>query len=114
MKSPIQEFSDDLDHLIKIGSSVDEALGLPGNYVDNLEVDVICTKSIYNFQTERDGLHFITKLVVEAENIEVFCRITSGDNGRLIDRSNFTKNMKELLISSEDDWNYFEDGWAHF
>ena len=44
---------------------------------------------------------------IEAENIEIFCRITSGDGGVLIDRSDFTKNMKELLISSEEGWSYF-------
>ena len=40
MKSPIQVFSDELDFLIKNGSSVD-AFDLPIDYIESLEVDVI-------------------------------------------------------------------------
>lgn len=106
MKSPLQEFSDELDDLIKNGSSIG-AFDLPVDYIENLEVDVICSTYIDNCETEYDGLHFILKMGVENENTEVFCRITSGDGGVLIQKSNFTKNMKELLIDSEEGWSYF-------
>ena len=106
MKSPIQVFSDELDFLIKNGSSVD-AFDLPIDYIESLEVDVICSTYIDNFDSEYHGLHFLLKVCVENDNTEVFCRIISGDGGVLIQRSDFTKNMKELLVGSDENWSYF-------
>ena len=106
MKSPIQVFSDELDFLIKNGSTVD-AFDLPIDYIESLEVDVICSTYIDNFDSECHGLHFVLKVCVENDNTEVFCRITTGDGGVLIDRTNFTKSIKELLFKSYEDWSYF-------
>ena len=101
MKSPLQEFSDERDDLIKNGSSIG-VFDLPADYIENLEVEVICSTYI-----EYDGMHFILKVSVVSESAELFCRITSGDGGVLIQKSNFTKNMKDLLIPSEEGWTYF-------
>ena len=106
MKSPIQEFSDELDDLIKNGSSID-AFDLPIDYIENLEVEVICSTYIDNCETEFNGHYYILKTSVENENMEVFCRIISGDDGVLIDRSDFTESTKELLIRSHEGWSYF-------
>ena len=106
MKSPIQEFSDELDDLIKYESSMN-VFDLPTDDIENLEVDVICSTYIDDSETEFSGHNYILKVGIKNENTEVFCRITSGDGGVLIDRSDFTKNMKELLISSEEGWSYF-------
>ena len=106
MKSPIQVFSDELDFLIKIEATVN-AVDLPVDYIENLEVDVICSTYIDNFDSEYHGLHFLLKVCVENDNTEVFCRIISGDGGVLIQRSDFTKNMKELLVGSDENWSYF-------
>ena len=106
MKSPIQEFSDELDDLIKYESSIN-VFDLPIDDIENLEIDVICSTYIEVSETEFSGHHYILKVGIKNENTEVFCRITSGDGGVLIDRSDFTKNMEKLLISSEEGWSYF-------
>ena len=106
MKSPVQEFSAELDVLIKNGSSVD-AFDMPVDYIENLEVEVICSTYIDNRSAGYDGLHFILKIGVENESTEVFCRITLGDGGVLTQKSNFTNNIMELLINSEEGWSYF-------
>ena len=106
MKSPIQEFSDELDDLVKYESSIN-VFDLPIDDIENLEIDVICSTYIEDSETEFSGHHYILKVGIKKENTEAFCRITSGDGGVLIDRSDFTKNMTELLISSEEGWSYF-------
>ena len=102
MESPLQEFSDDLDALIKNESSVD-AFDLPVDYIENLDVEVICS----TYSAEYHGLHFILQIGVENESTEVFCRITLGDGGLLCQKSNFTNDIIELLIDSEEGWSYF-------
>ena len=62
MESPLQEFSDDLDALIKNESSVD-AFDLPVDYIENLDVEVICS----TYSAEYHGLHFILQIGVENE-----------------------------------------------
>lgn len=106
MKSPIQVFSDQLDFLIKIEATVN-AVDLPVDYIENLEVDVICSTYNQHFETAFEGLHSVLKVCVEKDSREVFCRITTGDGGVLIDRTNFTKSIKELLFKSYEGWSYF-------
>ena len=45
MKSPFQDFSDELDDLIKNGSSIG-VFDLPADYIENLEVEAICSTYI--------------------------------------------------------------------
>ena len=68
MKSPLQEFSDELDDLIKNGSSIG-VFDLPADYIENLEVEVICSTYI-----EYDGMHFILKVSVVSESAELVVR----------------------------------------
>ena len=106
MKPPIKEFSDDLDKLIRNGSCVD-AFDLPLDYIENLNVVVVCSTYINNPESEHDGLHFILKTRSDNDRADFFCRITSGDGGVIIARSVFTTQINELLIKSDEGWSYF-------
>jgi len=106
MESPLQEFSNELDDLIKNEASINP-FDLPVDYIENLKVEVICSTYIDNCETDYGGLHLILKLDVENKSTKVFCRITSGDGGVLIYRSDFFENIKELLIKSQEGWSYF-------
>ena len=106
MNSATREFVDELDTIIKNAISVD-AFGLPLDYIDNLDVSVICSTYIEDCQTEIDGLHFILQLTDSNDASPIFCRITCGDGGILISRTEISKTMEELLFNSNEGWTYF-------
>ena len=106
MTTPIREFTDELDAIIEKEMSVD-AFDLPLDLIENLNVEVICSTYIDDCSTEVDGLHFILRLVSSHDAQSAFCRITSGDGGVLISRTELTGNMKELLFKSDEGWTYF-------
>lgn len=106
MRSATRDFINELDTLIKNETSVD-AFDLPYDYIDNLNVSVICSTYNSDCPTEFDGLHFILQLVDVNEAKTVFCRLTCGDGGVLIARTDLTKNMNELLFKSAEGWIYF-------
>ena len=106
MTTPIRAFIDELDSIIEKKMSVD-AFDLPLDEIENLNVEVICSTYIDDWQSKIDGLHFILRLVSSHDAQSAFCRITSGDGGVLISRTELTANMKELLFNSDEGWTYF-------
>mgnify|MGYP001074545300 CR=1 len=106
MRNAIREFIGELDNIIKNEISVD-AFDLPLDYIDNLNVSVICSTYIDDCPIEFDGLHFILKLADLNDVDTVFCRVTCGDGGVLIARTDLNININELLFKSDEGWTYF-------
>lgn len=106
MTAPIREFILELDSIIEKEMSVG-VFDLPLDYIENLNVEVICSTYIDDCPTEVEGLHFILQLVSTNNSQSGFCRITSGDGGVLISRTDITENMGELLFKSNEGWTYF-------
>lgn len=106
MRSATRDFITELDTLIKNERSVD-VFELPYDYIDYLNVSVICSTYNSDCPTEFDGLHFILQLVDVNGADTVFCRVTCSDGGVLIARTDLTKNMNELLFKSAEGWSYF-------
>ena len=77
------------------------AFDLPLDYIENLNVEVICSTYIDDCPTEVDGL-IILRLVSSHDALSAFCGIMSGDGGVLISRTELTGNMKELLFKSDE------------
>ena len=98
----VNDFSDHIDELIRKQISVD-AFDLPSDFIAEVgTVDVICS----TYEQEL-GLHFILKISCGHSGEAFYCKITSGDGGVIIGKSNLTKDINSLLTSCEEDWSYF-------
>ena len=104
--SPLSEFSSELDLCIKNAISFD-VFALPLNYIEDMEVEPVCSVYCDGPNDSIQGLHFILKVVTSKDGGAFYCRITSGDGGVMVARSQFNSNMKELMRLTKNEWTYF-------
>ena len=104
--SSLSEFSSELDMCIKNATSFD-VFALPMDYIDDLDVEPICSVYCEGPDDIVHGLHFILKVVTGNGGETSYCRVTSGDGGVMVARSEFRSNIKELMGITHNAWTYF-------
>ena len=104
--SALQEFMDELDYLMEKAASID-VFQLPMDAIENLEVEPICSVFSDESRQECYGLHYILKVTSSQNDGIKYCRITCGDGGLIIAKSDFTLRINELLTITRQPWTYF-------
>jgi hypothetical protein len=104
--SPLSEFSSELDICIKKATSFD-VFALPMDQIDDLDVEPISSVYCEGPDDIVHGLHFILKIVTASGGEAFYCRVTSGDGGVMVARSEFRSNMQELMGITNNEWTYF-------